>query len=276
MKNFERAISGLPLKAGDGMVTKQERFEWAVSGVKPQLGACGRRVARSALATFRPEITADEREEIVSRAQIREIDSLTGMIEPLRVAIDRLRQILTDDYLVRPPTFFAQYLLYDERPAEKLRSLIRNIDSLDLSFAECCAIAWQMCCAIQDFWVAGSEARFFEPWHEETRFRMMPLWMQPTSAVLATFAIVRPVIQLLRIEVDDEELVETLGFKVGDNRRAYGINSEAELAAHIRQLHYPVLPERVRLALAEPAVAAEVARQVCRRNPVAFNFGPVG
>ncbi|MBQ6375856.1 hypothetical protein IJJ37_02930 [Candidatus Saccharibacteria bacterium] len=221
-------------------------------------------VAKKLLESNYSEMYELQRDRLLSRADLSELDAYVEAKRPLENACFAIRNELEvcETYL---PQDFATIIIHSDVPAEELAAVIEVIKDKGFTETGKAKIALAALFAIHDGWVMDytGNARFFDQSGADKRYLVLQSELIGFDALMEKYLFIENILEILGLSPKNRHSLE----QVYNERRAgfkqyFEIKNTYDLASFIRRANYFALSDSVATAMKDPITAETIARQV--------------
>ena len=164
-----------------------------------RIGTIYRSIADGCLAAWYPDMPSAERNALLKRGDLKEIEDYIGAKNSIDAAIEAIRKNL-EKYQITLPANFADIVYFSDTPHDDVKELVAKIGKNhaidDYVMAN---MAVRMLAGIHMRWIDDNKKKFFDPRRYSKRFLFLPIKMIGWEEVLKDYIFLSPILQLLCI-----------------------------------------------------------------------------
>ena len=180
-----------------------------------KVGAIYKNIANECLIAWYPDMSDTERDNLLERGNLQEIESYVGAKNSIDTAVEAVREDL-ERYQVYLPDDFSYIVYYSDMPngeAERITLEIGKNRAIDENTKV--SIAIHALDKIHRRWIDDNTKKFFDEKRRGKRYMFLPIEFIGWDEVLKDYVFLSPILQLLGIRAETCAIQE-----------AYAINQE--------------------------------------------------
>ncbi|MBR2836747.1 hypothetical protein IKE79_00120 [Candidatus Saccharibacteria bacterium] len=230
-----------------------------------KVGLVYSRIASRVLAKHYPQMTANERRELLENGTLGEIEAMVDTREAISVAVHAIRrqlEVWTLGNGIYLPNNLVNIILTSQEPNEELADTTRYIARRGVSSVRKGEIAYRTLEALHDWRVQRSAKRFFDGRYADKKYWFLPSQMIGFSNLLEEYIYCEDILAVLTLRPETWDIEMSYEEEQKHFLQLAGGDDLADMAEFVQNMGYAAQPVGVIASIrADPDLAREVARQ---------------